>query len=225
MGISAAKNLKLIKGLAISVRGRFQIKRPSIESIRDELGESYFERRQGHGQDHSFSLQAASFKKIDPQTAMLEKVRLEHCKTDYYHFEYSESNGPIYDKRGKRDPFIKFDQDVTRILEKISGPAKRSLEVVYTLPSPKMTAFDKIHTLKVGGLRFGGMKLLVGRKEEDQVSFLLDWEDRKSVKAMVRTRCKMAITSDWPAPFLVRLTEIMQELRKGGLDYAFTSRA
>jgi hypothetical protein len=219
-----AKDLRLIKGLAIVVRGRFRVKKSIVQNIRKELGERYFEHQRPRVKRHRFSLGAVSFTKIDRQTAMVEKVHLAHCANDYYHFEYSESNGPIYDKRGKRYPFIKFDEDVSRILEKISSPAKRALEVAYTLPSPKMTASFKLHTLKVGRLRLGGMKLLVGSKEGNQVSFFLDWEDQKSVRAILRTRGKMAITSDWPAPLLARLTELMQRLRKGGLDHEIATR-
>jgi hypothetical protein len=221
---SAAKNLRLIKGLGILVRGRFRVKKSIVESIRDELGERYFKDQQSRGQRHRFSLQAVSFKKIDPQTAMLEKVDLTHCRNNYYHFEYSESNGPIYDERGKRYSFIKFDEDVSRILEKICSPAKRTLEVTYSLPSPKMTASFKLQTLKVGKLRLGAIKLLVGSEEGNQVSFLLDWEDQKSVKAILRTRRKMAITSDWPVPLLAGLTDTMQRLRKGGFDYEIAPR-
>jgi len=220
----AAKDLRLIKGLAIRVQGGFRVKKSIVQSIRKELGERYFEHQQPRAKHHRFSLAAVSFSEIDGQTAMLERVHLAHCRNDYYHFDYSESNGPIYDKRGKRYPFIKFDEDVRRILEKISSPVRRALEVAYTLPPTKLTASLKLHTLKVGRLRLGGIKLLVGSEEGNQVSFLLDWEDRKSVKAILRTRGKMAITSDWPVPLLAGLTHTMQALRKGGLDYAVATR-
>jgi len=219
-----ATNLRLIKGLAIVVRGRFRVKKSIIESIRKELGERYFEHQQPQMKRHRFSLDAVSFTEIARQTAMLEKVRLAHCRNDNYHFEYSESNGPIYDGRGKRYPFIKFDEDVSRILEKIASPAKRDLEVVYTLPSAKITASFNLRTLKVGRLRLGGMKLFVRSEEGNQVSIFLDWEDQKSVRAILRTKRKVAITSDWPVPLLAGLTHTMQALRKGGFDYEMASR-
>ncbi|MBM3333774.1 hypothetical protein FJY63_03850 [Candidatus Sumerlaeota bacterium] len=225
MAGSTANSLRLLKGVAIRVRGRFRIKKCIVESLRDELGKEYFDRLPSEQKHHRISFGAVSFKKIDDRSAMLEKVHLAHCKNDCYHFEYSESNGPIYDERGKRYPFIKFDQDVTHILEKISSPANRALEVVYTLRSPKMALPVNLRTLKVGRLRLGGIKLLVRSEEGDQVSFLFDWEDRKSLTAIVRTRRKMAITTEWPAPLLARLTELMQGLRKGGLEYDITAQA
>ncbi len=204
------KKLKLMKDLAIEVRGRFRISKQVISKVTTELGEDYVERRSSSGKSRLYAIRALSFREIDKNKVLSEQVSISHCEDAVYHFEYFTS---AVDKRSlqKKGQRIKYDDDVHRILTVLSPMKAKQLNLYFILPS---VAFKRpeMKALKLGNLAVGGMRLMLGSAPKREDSVILDWGNRSSVRPRVCLTRKIRICSEWPVALLEHLKGLLKTL-------------
>jgi len=210
-------SLAAIKGIGISVTGYFKLSRETATALESGFSGFKLPLRSEEGRKHRFELGAISYAEIDGERVMLEDLSLAHCHGTFFHFQYSESNGPRLNKRG--EPVTKvYDEDVNRILRSIAEPAAKDLRVVYYLPRVRMS-IPKLREVTFRGLTLSGVRLSLAEGKNKRDSVVLDWANAKSLSATLELQRKIPISGLWPLSLLVHLAGPLATLKKAGVDY------
>lgn len=213
--------LKAIAGVSMSVRGRFRIRKSSIDRIVSIVGDEGMSRHSRSDKRHLYSLSAVSYRRIDESRSMREQIELRHCRGSYFHFHYDESNGT---SRSNDKTSFDFDYNTKakRILDELAySDAKKLLSIYYYLPPASVPPRSKETYPKFGGLEVSGVTLLVGKRDGEQESLEIDWSDAETLNARVHLNRKVSISKDFSLTLLGQLRDIREPLQNAGLDYDF----
>lgn len=211
-----------VRGLWISVSGRFKITKNSIEKIKARLGRGYVENYPNRGKFHRFRIAATSFTELDPTSAMQERVEIQHCEDDQYHFSYQQRNGPKT-KKGEEYLDFPYDEDVKNVIEILSAShTKKNLQISIDL-APIRFSSSALKELKFGDVRIGEVKLLLDEKRDGDI-LSLDWRDMKTLRVRLSVRRVLEISTDWPASLTSYLGPATSVLKRLGIEYGTTDR-
>lgn len=210
-----------VKGIEISVSGKFAISDNIIRSIRSTLDKDCVTSHESKDKTHRFTIQARSFVDVSADRAALEIIHIRHCEGRVFHFDYYLTGGPKKGAGGK--PLVPgYDDDVQRVIAHLSkSRAKRDLKIEFELP-PETSKRSSQHLAGViDNLPVAGLKLLI-REDPDskEVAHLeVDWEDPSSVKSSVTLRKKMPITKSWPQALIREFKSLGPALRNVGVSH------
>ncbi len=206
----ARPDLTPIKTVGLAALGKFQMKRALVKEIAAELGgEGYLHEHESPDRFHQYMLAARSYVKIDDQSTMLERVRIEHCTRGFVHFRYEASSGPT--------PESECDDDVAAILHGLASLGPKKLDLAYYFRGG-MSATSRAFSAKLGPFSIAGLKVLIHKRRKDPDHVILDWSDGQHVDATIRMIRSVKITARWPVQLLEHTHGMLDLLEEAGIS-------